>query len=157
MHPITPIRRMTRLSGMGAMRHMSCHQPAAALDARRGAVNTELAEGASEMNRATPSLLSANGAAPCQPRATPWECHAPHYRGLKARPNRHADETGFQPSRNIGPVTQGAAPGWYEAGALPLRMATHIRLDASRGAVSRKPVERPKGDAVSLSNGGLLA
>ena len=81
------------------------------------------------------SFRSANGAASYQPRATPWEGHAPRYRGLKARPTRRADGTGFQPSRNYGPVTQGVALGWYGAGALPLRMAAHPALDAESAAV----------------------
>jgi hypothetical protein len=36
--PIPPIHRMARLSGMGAMRLMGCHQPRAARDAESAEV-----------------------------------------------------------------------------------------------------------------------
>ena len=121
------------------------------------------------MKPATPGLrsaqgaapfLSANGAASYPPRATPWEGHAPRYRGLKARPNRRADGTGFQPSRNYGPVTQGVALGWYGAGALPLRMAAHAALDVESAEVLetiKRALSKAEGDALSSSKGGLLA
>jgi len=36
--PIPPIRRIARPRGMGAMRHMGCHQPIAGLDAESAEV-----------------------------------------------------------------------------------------------------------------------
>ncbi len=96
------------------------------------------------MTTAARSLRSANGAAPCQPRATPWELRPPCEQGLKARGKRRAVESGLQPLGICGPVTQGVALGWYEAGALPLRTGTTDAPDA-------------EGDALSLSKRGLLA
>ena len=105
-------------------------------------------------------FLSANGAASYQPRATPWEGHAPRYRGLKARSIGASVGPGFQPSVCfVTATTQGVALGWYGAGALPLRMAARRARDAGSDALSL-----PKGAVVlenikrslSSSNGGLL-
>ena len=48
-------------------------------------------------------IRSTKGAAPSQPRATPWECHAPRDSGLKARDRSHLQSVFTQ-----------RGPGWVE-------------------------------------------
>ena len=79
---------------------------------------------------------SANGAASFQPGATPRERRAPRDRGLKARANRRAVGSGFQPLGIFGLVTQGVALGWYESGALPLQNANDPSPIAALDAAS---------------------
>ena len=78
---------------------------------------------------------SANGAASCQPGATPQEHRTPQNSGLKARAIPRADGSGFQPSWICETVTQGVALGWYEAGALPLLNKPNAALDAESAEV----------------------
>ena len=78
---------------------------------------------------------SANGAVLYQPRATPRERHPTARQGLKARAIRRAVRAGFQPSWMGETVTQGVAPGWNKAGALPLGKAAPAALDAERAEV----------------------
>ena len=66
---------------------------------------------------------------------TPQERRAPRDRGLKARANRRAVGSGFQPSWFWGHETQGVALGWNEGGALPLGNATIAALDAESAEV----------------------
>ncbi len=87
------------------------------------------------MNPAPSPALSAKGAAPSQPRATPWELHTPHDSGLKARDNPCAVVSGFQPSWISETVIQGVALGWLGAGALPLRNKPTAALDAESAEV----------------------
>jgi hypothetical protein len=82
------------------------------------------------MNPASMSFRSANGAAPSQPRATPWVGVSLMISGLKARDNRCVVGSGLQPSEMGGTVTQGVALGWLVAGALPRRNQPFAALDA---------------------------
>ena len=83
-----------------------------------------------------------------QPGATPQERPAPRDSGLKARLILRADESGFQPSRFVGLVSQGVALGWYGNGALPLgngkAMASGATARVStKGATSYQPGATP--------------
>ncbi len=79
--------------------------------------------------------VSANGAVPYQPGATPQERRTTTRRGLIARSMRRGVGPGFQPSVGWATDTQGVALGWYGAGALPLRRAARAALDAESAAV----------------------
>lgn len=80
-------------------------------------------------------LQSANGAASCQPGASPREHRTPQNSGLKARAIPRADGPGFQPLWICETVTQGVAMGWYEAGALPLTTTPTAAWDAESAEV----------------------
>ena len=86
-----------------------------------------------KMDAAT--IASANGAASCQPRATPWEMRPSSNQGLKARANDREIWPGLQPSCICDIVTQGVALGCYETGALPLGNPPTAALDAESAEV----------------------
>ena len=81
------------------------------------------------------SVFSPNGAALSKPGAAPQEQYPPAHLGLKARSNLAQIGPGLQPSRSGGTVTRGVAPGWYEAGALPLTNPPTAALDAGSAEV----------------------
>jgi hypothetical protein len=72
-------------------------------------------------NRAVPNrpILSATGAAPRQPGATPQEPNPHTNRGPKVRPNRRTGRPGLQPSNTLESDTQGVAPGCLGTGRCP--------------------------------------
>lgn len=92
------------------------HQPAPACDDGSRKLRAKI------VNTTTASQRSANGAASCQPGATPQEHRPATGRGLKARTNPAGIGPGFQPWGLFVADTQGVALGWNKAGALPLAL-----------------------------------
>jgi hypothetical protein len=78
------------------------------------------------------AVFSANGAATYQTGVKPRVVESPWIRGLKARPMRPVNGTGFQPSLSVRRVTQGDALGWYGGGAMPLKKGRQMKKEAVR-------------------------
>ncbi len=96
---------------------------------------------------------SANGAASFQPGAKPQERRAPRNRGLKARANRPAVGSGFQPLGIFGLVTQGVALGPEFGQFRPVSRSetTMVALGLSPRTAAKQTIRR-RGATAERSN-----
>jgi|GEM_PF-3109278 len=106
---------------------------------------------------------STEGAARCQPRATPWVHGINQQVALKGRPNRRdtaritkdwAALSGLELGSE--PVTQGDALGWYKAGALPLRNGTVQHPIAALDAESAEVLQTIRRSLSAIEEGRLI-